>query len=42
MIVAERGTHFDPDVVDALVRVQDEWRRILSTLGDEGTDPMHP
>jgi HD-GYP domain-containing protein (c-di-GMP phosphodiesterase class II) len=42
MIVEKRGIHFDPDVVDAVVRVQAEWRRISQALGDEGTDPMHP
>ncbi len=42
MIVGERGTHFDPDVVDAVVRVHAEWRRISLALGDEGTDSMHP
>jgi CHASE2 domain-containing sensor protein len=42
MIVEERGTHFDPDVVDAVVRVQEEWRRISRTLGDGATDSMHP
>jgi putative two-component system response regulator len=42
MIVDERGTHFDPDVVDAVLRIQERWRRTLLTLGDEGTDTMHP
>jgi CHASE2 domain-containing sensor protein len=42
MIVEKRGIHFDPDVVDAVVRVQAEWRRISQALGDGGTDPMHP
>src|SRR5262249_43692997 len=42
MIVSERGTHFDPDVVDAVVQVEDEWRRISQALGDEARDSMHP
>jgi HD-GYP domain-containing protein (c-di-GMP phosphodiesterase class II) len=42
MIVAERGTHFDPDIVDAVVRIQEAWRRISLAHGDEGTDSMHP
>jgi len=42
MIVEKRGTHFDPDVVDAVVRIQEQWRRISLALGDGGTDPMHP
>jgi HD-GYP domain-containing protein (c-di-GMP phosphodiesterase class II) len=42
IIVEQRGTHFDPDVVDAVVRVQEKWRRISLALGDEGTDSMHP
>ncbi len=42
MILERRGTHFDPDIVDAVVRIQKEWRRISETLGDGPTDPMHP
>ena len=42
IIVEKRGTHFDPDVVDAVARVEAEWRRISLALGDEGTDPLHP
>jgi len=42
MIVEERGTHFDPDIADAVARVQETWRRIELALGDEGTDSMHP
>jgi HD-GYP domain-containing protein (c-di-GMP phosphodiesterase class II) len=33
-IVAGRGTQFDPDVVDAFVNVQDEWRRISIEFAD--------
>jgi CHASE2 domain-containing sensor protein len=42
MIVEQRGTHFDPDIVDAAVRIQEKWRRISLALGDDGTDAMHP
>ncbi|HXJ81419.1 MAG TPA: CHASE2 domain-containing protein [Candidatus Methylomirabilis sp.] len=42
MIVEKRGTHFDPDIVDAVVRVETEWRRISESLGDGATDSMHP
>jgi HD-GYP domain-containing protein (c-di-GMP phosphodiesterase class II) len=42
MIVEKRGTHFDPDVVDSVVRVQEQWRRISEALGHGGTDSMHP
>ena len=42
LILAQRGTHFDPDVVDAVWRVQEQWRRISTTLGDSSTDSMHP
>jgi response regulator RpfG family c-di-GMP phosphodiesterase len=40
-IVAERGTHFDPDMVDTLVRIQEEWRRIAVEFADEH-DVDHP
>ncbi len=42
MIVEGRGTHFDPDVVDAVVQVQEEWQQISRALGDMRTDSMHP
>ena len=41
LIRAKRATHFDPDVVDAVWRVQERWRQISLTLGEE-TDSMHP
>ncbi len=42
LILAKRGTHFDPDVVDAVWRVQERWKQISRTLGEGGTDSMHP
>jgi adenylate cyclase len=32
ILSAERGTHFDPDVVDAFLKAQDEFRRIAGQL----------
>jgi CHASE2 domain-containing sensor protein len=40
-IVAERGTHFDPDMVDTFLRIQEEWRRIAVEFADEH-DVDHP
>jgi putative two-component system response regulator len=42
VILEKKGTHFDADVVDAVWRVQEQWRRISLTLGDAATDSMHP
>jgi len=40
VMVAESGTHFDPDVIEAFVAVQDEFRRIAERFVeiDTGTD----
>ena len=38
-IVASRGTHFDPDMVDAFLRIQEDWRRIAIDFADEHEDP---
>lgn len=35
IIVKSRGTHFDPDIVDAFIEVHDEFNRIRSSLLDE-------
>ena len=32
-----RGTHFDPDVVDALNAVESEFQAIASEFGDQHT-----
>ena len=34
-IVADRGIHFDPDMVDAFLGIQEEWRRIAIDFADE-------
>ena len=36
-IMERRGTHFDPAVVDAFLRREDEFRRISEDLGDDPT-----
>lgn len=41
MIVEGRGSHFDPDVVDAFVELSEEFRRIARTLPDPEGDAMH-
>jgi adenylate cyclase len=37
-IVAGRGRHFDPDMVDGFLRIQEEWRRIAIEFADEHDD----
>ena len=39
-IVAERGVHFDPDMVDAFLRIQEVWRRIAIDFADEHEKPV--
>ncbi len=34
-IVAGRGVHFDPDMVDAFLGIQEDWRRIAIDFADE-------
>jgi len=34
-IVSARGAHFDPDMVDAFLRIQEDWRRIAIDFADE-------
>jgi putative two-component system response regulator len=36
-IAAGRGTHFDPDIVDAFAEIEDEFRAIAHRYGDEDT-----
>ncbi|MDS4014432.1 MAG: two-component system response regulator [Candidatus Accumulibacter sp.] len=38
IIVEGRATHFDPDMVDAFVRIQDEFRRIAERFPDSADD----
>lgn len=37
-----RGTHFDPDVLDAFLEVQEEFRRIASRFADSDANPGSP
>lgn len=41
-IVAGRGIHFDPDMVDAFLRIQEQWRRIAIDFADEHERHEHP
>jgi len=38
MILAERGRHFDPDIIDALLDIADEFRAIASSYSDNSGD----
>jgi putative two-component system response regulator len=38
IIVDSKGTHFDPDMVDAFVELQDEFRAIAQRFADTDTD----
>jgi putative two-component system response regulator len=38
VIFAERGGHFDPDVVDAFMEVQDEFNAIAKRFADTDAD----
>jgi putative two-component system response regulator len=38
IIVESKGTHFDPDMVDAFVELQDEFRAIAQRFADTDTD----
>jgi putative two-component system response regulator len=33
--VSGRGTHFDPDMVDGFLAIQEDWRRIAIDFADE-------
>jgi putative two-component system response regulator len=41
-ITAGRGTQFDPDMVDAFLRVREEWRRIAIEFADEHDEAPAP
>ncbi|MGH7319853.1 MAG: CHASE2 domain-containing protein [Candidatus Rokuibacteriota bacterium] len=41
-IVAGQGSQFDPGVVEAFLRIQDEWRRISLDFTDDDIDRTHP
>lgn len=32
LIFADRGTHFDPDVVDAFIKIQQQFEMIFDSL----------
>ena len=38
MMLAERGRHFDPDIVDALEKVADRFAEIAQNFRDEPED----
>ncbi len=38
-IAAERGRHFDPDLIDALLRIADQFSAIASRYADEASQP---
>lgn len=40
-IISERGTHFDPDMVDAFVDIQDEFATIARRFPDTEADMQH-
>ena len=41
-LVAGRGVQFDPDMVDAFLRIQEDWRRIAIDFADEHEDHAAP
>ena len=38
IIVDDRGTHFDPDIVDAFVELQGEFQAIAARFADSDED----
>lgn len=40
LVVEQRGRHFDPALVDALVAMAGEFERIATQLADEGPDTL--
>ncbi len=38
----ERGTHFDPDVVDAFLETQEDFRQVADRFGGEVVEPEPP
>jgi putative two-component system response regulator len=41
IIVAGRGQHFDPDVVDAFLAIQDEFQAIARRFSDAEAGAAH-
>ena len=41
-LVADRGTHFDPMVIDAFLQIpEEEWQRIRETVNEINRDPVN-
>lgn len=41
-LAADRGTHFDPKVIDAFLQIpEDEWQRIRETVNEINRDPAN-
>ena len=38
IIIDGKGKHFDPDMVDAFIELQDEFKRIAATYADSDKD----
>lgn len=41
IVLAERGHHFDPMVVDAYLRCEEEWRQVLDRFVDDWSEEMY-
>jgi putative two-component system response regulator len=39
IIAQGRGSHFDPDIVDAFLDIQQEFHQIATRFGDESNAP---
>jgi adenylate cyclase len=42
IMLDERGTHFDPDVVDAFLETQEDFRQVADRFGGEVVEPEPP
>jgi adenylate cyclase len=42
IMIGKRGTHFDPDVVDAFLEVHEEFREIAARFSGAGVEPELP
>jgi len=41
IIVEDRGKHFDPDIVDAFLAIEDEFKAIAARFTDVGKEAAH-
>jgi putative two-component system response regulator len=41
IIFSERGAHFDPDMVDAFIEIQDTFADIAARFADTDADMQH-